>query len=615
MARDLRDVVQRIKEQADAIDIVGRVVTLRKSGGRFWGLCPFHPEKSPSFCVRPERAAYHCFGCGAGGSMIDFVMKTEHLEFLDAVKKLARELRIEMPEFRPEEAAARDEEDRRRRDIEAANVRALKFFREALAAARNPLANEYLPKRNLTPELIEKFQLGAALDEWSALGDTMLREGFSQQLLADAGLITIRENGSITDRFRNRLIFPIFDHNNRVVGFGGRALVKDERTPKYLNSAETALYKKSRLLYALNLAWKPIQEAGHAILCEGYMDVVTAHAAGFTNAVASLGTALTPEQAKLLRRFTGRVHFLYDGDDAGRKAMLRGGDSLLAAGLDTRVITLPPEDDPDTFLLREGPEPLRERIRDAREFFDFALDHHAAQLDLRTIAGQAQLVESMAPIIRIVTSELLREAAITRLQTRVPGIPRQAIANLIAKAPKEPSPRLEAQPSQNGDAPPLDEDGSPFEDAAARPPDRLERGILKLMIESEEALEFVRARLHHEWLSDLRLEPWIFWFLDRDEPADALLAEVETNAEAPADRTLLNEIVAWEVPLSKEPLRDAEELLLRIAERHRLRIARELLERFPELGTEEERARLLAAYHAEHRQRHDATAGRLRVRR
>lgn len=605
MANDLKDVVRRIREQADLLDVVSRQVTLKRISGRYWGSCPFHAEKTASFSVRPEAGHFHCFGCGTGGDVITFIMRTENLSFIETIRKLAGELRIELPNMRSVPIEERDAEEKLRKDIENANNYALKFFRRALETRANPKANDYLPERGLGPDMIERFQLGAAPEAWSTLSDAMLKDGFSEGLLVEAGLSVRSEKGHLYDRFRHRLIFPIFDHNNRAVGFGGRALESDDRTPKYLNSAESPLYHKGRMLYALNVAGKPIQESGHAIVCEGYMDVITAHAHGFTMAVGTLGTALTPDQARLLKRFTSRVHFLYDGDNAGVKAMLRGGEALLAAGLDTRVIVLPKEDDPDTFLRREGPEPMRARVKSAQEYFDFAVAERSKEFDAQSLAGQAQLIESVVPLLRAMKSEVMREGAMTRLLQRVGGIPREAIARMVARTEQ---PRHDAPP-------PFAYDGeSEGEAPAPRRMDLLERGLLKLMLESEGALDFVRnhADDHCAWFEDERLLPWFMTLVHSEGSADGVVESHVLQDTLPAPREIISELVVWDAPISKHPISDAEHLIARLEERHRLSITSQLLQELSMLP-HDEMERILRVFHHESRARMDSTGKQLRL--
>ncbi len=618
MGNELREAVRLIKERADIVEIIGRVVPLKRLGASFKACCPFHAEKTPSFNVLPARGRYHCFGCGAGGNAIDFVMAHERLEFIEAVEKLCKEVGIEMPtrRFDPKDGPERDAEAKLRQAAQAANEEALAFYRGILLEGRNRMASDYLPERGITEELSEKFQLGAALEGWDTLRQHMNRAGFSDGLLVEAGLCVKSERGGVYDRFRNRLIFPIFDQNGRVCGFGGRQLTKDENSPKYLNSAETVLYRKSNMLYALNLARPSIEKSGYAILCEGYMDVIMAHAYGYEQAVASLGTALTPSQAKLLKRFASKAFFLYDGDSAGQKAMLRGGESLLAAGLDTRTITLSPEDDPDTFLRREGAAALRPMMDDAREFFDFAMGAHAATLDIETLAGQAELVERLAPIVNAMRNEVMREMAVARMLKKLPGLPREALLSILTRKKAETEKREEQM--RGGSAAPErplfvpDEESRP--DGAPPPLDGMERGLLKLMLESAAALGIVRSQLQYDWITDRRLAPWIFHFYDHPGYAETLLDEMDLGGEYPGDRVIVNGILAWDTSIGEDAEASATQLLRRLHERHQKTLAQALLRMIDEHEVSGEAAnRLLSALHHENKSRVEHSSRHLRT--
>jgi DNA primase len=564
MADTLRDISRRVREQADIVGIVERYVPLKRAGASFKGHCPFHKEKTPSFNVVPAKGIFHCFGCGAGGSAIDFIMRIERVEFIDALKILAKELGIEVPEARggpPADPAARDAADRHRRSVQSVNDFALEWFRGNLRERRHPAANEVVAQRDITPEMVETFQLGAALEGWDHLVQAAGARGFSDALLIDAGLAVRSETrGTVYDRFRDRLIFPIFDHLGRTIGFGGRRIGDDPDTPKYMNSAETELYKKSRSLYALHLAQPAITESGTAILTEGYMDTLMAHRFGFANAVASLGTALTSEQARLLKRFARRVLFLYDGDTAGRNAMLKGGGPLLEAGLDVRVIVLPPGDDPDSFLRREGPDALRARIESAVEFFDFALDTVSAEIDLRSLEGQGRLVELMAPFLIAMRNEVAREGAIARMLGRLGGLPRQAVDRLLDRqrhrAPGE-------VPSAGATAP------TDF--------DALDRVVLRVMLESFEALQVVRHHLAESWLRDSRLEPWILFLLHENRDAEHAIEDAREAGELPADPSVLTAILADPRLRLGDPIHTGQQILARMKKRHFQAIARQLI--------------------------------------
>ena len=566
MAETLKDIARRVRDEADIVALIGRTVELKKAGSAYKGLCPFHSEKSPSFTVNPTRGMFHCFGCGEHGSAIDFVMKTERLDFIDALKLLAADLGIELPPP-PARGAGQPQSDApsedRTRLLRAANEFALEWFRANLVQGRSPVAASYLERRGVSPEVAEKFELGAGVPGWSPLIDAASRKGYSPALMAEAGLAVRSEGGSFYDRFRDRLMFPIRDHMGRLIGFGGRRLDDtDEKSPKYLNSAETPLYSKSNSVYGLSLAGKDIESTGHALLTEGYMDVLMAHQFGFTQAVASLGTALTRQQARLLKRYTARVYFLYDGDAAGRKAMLRGGEALFAAGLDTRVINLPLEHDPDSFLRAEGAEALEARRLGANEYKDIANHEHARAADVATVAGQTELVERCAPLIESAHNEVLREAALGRLAARVGSLPRRAIERLLAQQKRR--------------------DTSPDEGAARDRPvapsptvDALDSYLLRLMVASFEALEIARHDLVESWLVDPRLEPWILYFHGSDGDGKHLLAEANAMEEPPGDPAVLSAVLARDEPVP-HPGGAMRELLARLKRRHHQRVCLEL---------------------------------------
>ncbi len=623
MTPDSRDAIQQVKEAADIVEIVSRYVpTLKRAGTSYKGHCPFHKEKTPSFHVIPKKGIFHCFGCGAGGSVIDFVMRAERLEFPDALRKLADELGIAMPDQRARTPAERNEEQRRLRTIADVNAAALKWFRYNLLSGANRRALDYLPERGITPEVSEQFQLGAALDSWDALKEHLLKAGYNEDTLVESGLCGRSDSGRVYDRFRNRLIFPIWDVNNRVCGFGGRALVDEPNSPKYLNTGETLLFRKNSLLYALNLAAKSIEETGYAILCEGYMDVVMAHAHGLTQAVASLGTGLTPQQARLLRRFAQRVHFLYDGDAAGQKAMLREGDALLGAGLDARVLSLPPEDDPDTYLRREGKEPLLAQLDGAEEFFDFALRTHAQGLDLGTLAGERELADRMLPIVQSIGDEVTRRAALARLFGKLGGLSWEDDAWRFLRRGRSgtrPEPTPGGELATPEEAPDRQEDGraDTFSRQDFERLDPIERHLLAVMIEDREALACVRSELRSEWIRDSMLKPWIFYLTDGEGEASGLLRKVEGTGETPGDARLISALMAWDYPAPEtvNQVRAAKQLLLRLYERHQRAVGQELLlgiDRYSR--TAEDTERFLTVFDYEHRVRFNQASRFLRAR-
>lgn len=361
------ELVEEIRSRSDIVDVVSGYVKLQKKGANHWGCCPFHNEKTPSFAVNGNKQMYHCFGCGAGGNVYTFIMNYENHTFPEAVKMLADRAGVQIPEPEISEEAKK-RESRKNRLLEV-NKEAAKFFYYQLRSTRGEIGQQYFKRRMLTEETMGKFGLGYAGKNGAELVQYLRKKGFEDDIIKDAGLASHSEKYGLTSQFWNRVMFPIQDSNHRVIGFGGRVLGNGE--PKYLNSPETPVFDKRRNLYGLNFA--RTSRSGNIILCEGYMDVIAMHQAGFTQAVASLGTAFTPEQANILRRYTDSVLIAYDSDGAGTKAALRAVGILRDAGLSAKVINMSPHKDPDEFMKAEGKEAFEERIRNAENSFFFEI--------------------------------------------------------------------------------------------------------------------------------------------------------------------------------------------------------------------------------------------------
>ncbi|MGN0406689.1 MAG: DNA primase, partial [Bacteroides sp.] len=370
------ELIEEVRSRNDIVDVISGYVKLKKSGSNYFGLCPFHNEKSGSFSVSPVKQMYYCFGCGAGGNVITFIMEYENYSFMEAVKFLADRVGIELPEV--EESA----EDRRNRDIKSQlleiNKLAAVYFFHQLKSQNGSVAMNYLKKRELSDETIQRFGLGYSSMYSDDLYKYMKSKGYKDDILKETGLFTYDGN-KVTDKFWNRVMFPIMDMNNRVIGFGGR--VMGDGKPKYLNSPETKLFDKSRNLYGLNFA--RTSRKPNIIICEGYMDVISLHQAGFNQAVASLGTALTPGQASLMKRYTDQVLITYDSDGAGVKAALRAIPILKEAGLTTKVINMKPYKDPDEFIKGMGAEAFQERINNAQNSFMYEIEALEKNFDLQ----------------------------------------------------------------------------------------------------------------------------------------------------------------------------------------------------------------------------------------
>ena len=362
-----QELIEEVRTKNDIVDVISGYVRIQKKGSNYFGLCPFHNEKSPSFSVSQSKQIFYCFGCGAGGNVITFLMEYENATFQEAVKILADRAGINLPEMEYNEEA-RQKESRRARLLEI-NKEAARYYYYMLRDSRGRTGYQYLSGRSLTDETMKKFGLGFADGTSSDLTAYLRARGYPDELLQESGLLAFDEKRGVHDKFWNRVMFPIQDGNHRVIGFGGR--VMGDAKPKYLNSPETMIFDKSRNLYGLNFA--RTSRKGNIILCEGYMDVIAMHQAGFTQAVASLGTAFTTGQASLLRRYTEDVLLAYDSDGAGVNAAMRAIGILKESGLRGRVIDMKPYKDPDEFMKNLGAEAFEERISQAQNSFFFEL--------------------------------------------------------------------------------------------------------------------------------------------------------------------------------------------------------------------------------------------------
>lgn len=396
------EVVEEVRSRNDIVDVISSYIKLQKKGSSYFGLCPFHNEKSPSFSVSRDKQMYYCFGCGAGGNVFTFLMEYENFSFVEALKFLAERAGVQLPE---EEYSreAKQKADLRSRILEV-NKLAAKYFYAQLRAPQGKTAYDYLKKRELGDETIVAFGLGYANKYSDDLYRYLKTKGYTDQLLSQAGLISIDEKHGPYDKFWNRVMFPIMDANSRVIGFGGR--VMGDAKPKYLNSPETVVFDKSRNLYGLHRA--RTSRKPYFLLCEGYMDVISLHQAGFTNAVASLGTALTAGHASLIKRYVKEVYLTYDSDEAGTKAALRAAPILRAAGITARVIRMDPYKDPDEFIKNLGAEAFEERIRSARNSFMFDLEVLEKDYDMTSPEGKTGFLKEAARRLTTFDEEIER---------------------------------------------------------------------------------------------------------------------------------------------------------------------------------------------------------------
>ncbi len=390
-----REKIEEVRERADIVEVVSEYVPLKRRGRNHVGLCPFHSEKTPSFTVSEEKNIFYCFGCHTGGSAITFLMKHEGMSFPEAVRSLARRYGIHIQEERTDRRGGGGERER----IYRLNQAACDFFVETLGSTPGARARHYLKKRGYDGEIASRFKLGYAPMRSDGLVVYLRDRGLDLDLAVKAGLVGKADN-RYYDRFRERIIFPIIDIRGRVVGFGGRSI--DAAEPKYLNSPETAVFRKSEVLYGLYQAKGAISKAGYVILVEGYFDLIALHRSGLTNSVATMGTALTPGHVRILKRYAGSVCMLFDADEAGRKAALRGLDLALSEEMPTRVVVLPDGCDPDDFLKREGRERLEEEIRGAEPIMEFFLKELKRVHDTGSADGKAAYLDEAVPrLVRI----------------------------------------------------------------------------------------------------------------------------------------------------------------------------------------------------------------------
>lgn len=406
------DVIEEVRSRNDIVSVISEYVKLQRKGSSYFGLCPFHNEKSPSFSVSPDKQMYYCFGCGAGGNVFTFIQEYENYSFPEAMKFLAERAGITLPEkeYSQEERRAQDLRTR----ILNVNKMAAKYYYYQLRTENGRQAMEYLKNRRLSDETIRSFGLGYSNKYSNDLYLYLKKQGVSDELLRESGLMNVDERNGMYDKFWNRVIFPIMDVNNRVIGFGGR--VMGDGKPKYLNSPETAVFDKSRNLYGLNVARTARKKS--MLVCEGYMDVISMHQAGFKNSVASLGTALTTQHASLLKRYTDEVILTYDSDGAGIKAALRAIPMLKAAGISTRVLHMNPYKDPDEFIKTLGPEAFQERMEQAENSFLFEISILERDFDMHDPEGKTGFYQAAARKLMEFDQELERENYIQAVAER-----------------------------------------------------------------------------------------------------------------------------------------------------------------------------------------------------
>ena len=516
------EVIDSIAARADLVEIVREYVPdLKQAGARWKGCCPFHQEKTPSFMVNPDSNTYHCFGCGAGGNVFKFVMAVENLDFPGAVRTLARKYGIIIPEPEPYHGP------RKSGDPNTGDLRErLYLLHEKLAAwyagwlKNNPdsRAAAYFRSRQIDPVFALRFQIGAAPDSWDAMMQWAQKEGFTLEELKSAHLVSESRNtpGKYFDFFRNRLIFPIWNEQGRVVGFSARQIDPEQGGGKYVNSMESPIFKKGRILYGMNFARRDIPKKGSIILCEGQMDVIAMHTAGCTNAVAPQGTAFGDDQAAVLRRYTDTVLLATDADSAGMKAVLKDAEILLPRGFHLKVVSFPGGKDPDELLHRSGPEALRDAVEKAGDFFEFLFRHAAAQYDETAPDGKIRIAGMLLRYIRLLESDMAQDSYLEWLAGKLNLSSGALYRELRRTSSSRPVRRAAAEPERTHDAPPP-EGPLPLSQADPR---------MKLVFS-----ELLRQLLHHQVCAEKAARELPPDYLDEGPLAQAVMILVQADLD------------------------------------------------------------------------------------
>lgn len=405
------ELLEEIRSRCDIVDIISEYVSLKPAGKGFKALCPFHEEKTPSFMVSPEKQLFHCFGCGEGGNVFNFVMKFEKVDFFEAVKMLAKKVGVTLPTDEKKENFLYRQKER----LYKLNSLVVNYYRECLfRTLRGKKIIDYLKKRGINDKTIEQYRLGYAPPEWDVLTNFLKKKGYSYEELIKAGLTKrSKTEDKFLDYFRDRIIFPIFNVQGKIVGFGGRVL--DDSLPKYINSPETLIYNKGSNLYSLNFAKEDIRKKNSVIIVEGYTDILIVQQYGFNNGVASLGTALTIKQVELIKRFTDNVLIAYDADSAGNIATLRSLDLLIRAGLEVKVIVLPQKYDPADFLAKRGNKAFQSLIDSSLSLMDYKLKLLYAKYSSNTIEGKVNIFKEILPTLGVIDNEVELRAQIKKI--------------------------------------------------------------------------------------------------------------------------------------------------------------------------------------------------------
>lgn len=486
-------VLEQIRQNNDVVEVIGSYFPLKRAGANFRALCPFHKEKSPSFNVNPAKQIWHCFGCGEGGNIFTFVMKYENIDFITAVRRLAERAGIKL-EF--EERGGEPGRDQKDQLLKLHEVAANFFHHNLMKEPSAKLARDYLTKRKIISETAKKWRLGYSPEGWDGLIQHAAGKKFTVETLAAGGLALERDRGEgYYDRFRGRLMFPICDEQGRAVGFSGRILTDAKDQPKYVNSPETPIFQKGRILFALDKAKRAILDEKYAIVCEGQVDTISCHEAGVENVVAPQGTALTEQHARILKRYAEEVVLMFDADAAGQNAIVRSAEPLWDAGVVIRVAVLPPGHDPDSFVKAFGAETLKELVTKAPSFFLYLLDRLSQLHDPKSERGKLQIARQMADWLARIPTPILLATYVQRTAKRLDigeDVLRKEVTKLTVNR-RGPS-RMAGGDDKADDTADFDEErsrGLPAEEM-----------LLQTMLADERVVELTAERLDLAWLSN-----------------------------------------------------------------------------------------------------------------
>jgi DNA primase len=544
MPRISEESIERVANASDIVEVIGAYFPLKRAGTSMRALCPFHREKSPSFHVSPQKQAYYCFGCGAGGSVFKFVMEYERVDFATAVRRLAQRAGITITE---EQTSHGDDQRRRLRDrlLELHRVAADWFQYNLLRASVGESARDYLRSREITSEIARSWQLGYAPDSWEALFRHAIKSGFRDEELRGSGLFTGKNGAPLRDRFRQRLMFPICNDFGEVIAFSGRVLPPSEDPAKYVNSPETPLFSKGRTLFGLHKARRPLADTGLAVVCEGQLDLIRVFENGLQNVVAPQGTAFTHAQARLLKRYAESVVLCFDSDRAGRTAVERSLPILLSAGFAVRVAALPSGEDPDSLIRKHGADAFKMLVDQSPDYFDFAVDEASATGAIDNAAAKAHLVRKLAVFAASLPDNVARETLAARLGPRVAISPQAFLSSIPNKAPDS----FESESPENAD------------DSQTIEPDP----VIKLLLHS--AMVSLEAR---QWLAQQDLRKILHGRLGAHlldycvqasfDPTDASAVQTFLASQSSDDQSVLAALVISRPPT--RPIEIAKETLL-----------------------------------------------------